>query len=381
MWSRYGTSGYRCRGPLVIELDQNHRTVDAVVVHGVGFGAAHPREVRFVQARVHFIDAHARVLVAHVVHVQTDQLQELALLTGIERAHRHACVVEDDVVLECFREIVVDCLRGPQRRCGTLLLRERLQERQAGVLFILHYDGALVLAGVGARRLGAEERRRHDDLIAEHEIVDDEMMAVELPAPRLGRRRRAHHCDPVQPLVVLDEVVVVELAERAIQLHDVAAQLQPLRAQRGAHQPEGGFALCFAHLVEADALAHVEADVHPLAPFDVIDGVLSLAPLLVAERRQEFLGGDAHGLGGDAGGAHGEQAAHRLAVGCDALERLGETAFFGGARHRGEPGDAIGLRQDGPGERQADGQQNELAGSRHGMYPWLRNEPRHNIGP
>ena len=64
------------------------------------------------------------------------------------------------------------------------------------------------------------------------------MVAVELPAPRLGRRRLAHHRDVVAPLAVAIEVVVVQLAERVVEPHDVARLLQPLRAQRRAQQPE-----------------------------------------------------------------------------------------------------------------------------------------------
>ena len=56
-------------------------------------------------------------------------------------------------------------------------------------------------------------QRRHDDLIAEHKVVDDGVVAIELPAPRLGQGRLAHHGEVVEPLAIA-------LAEGAEQTHD-----------------------------------------------------------------------------------------------------------------------------------------------------------------
>ena len=62
-------------------------------------------------------------------------------------------------------------------------------------------------AGVGPdvtqARLGAEERGRHHDLVAEDEAVQVEVVAVELPAPRLVVRRRPEEAEEVGPLAVL----------------------------------------------------------------------------------------------------------------------------------------------------------------------------------
>ena len=60
------------------------------------------------------------------------------------------------------------------------------------------------------------------------------MMAVELPAPGLKRRRRAEDAEPVVPLAVfLGEPG--ELASMLVQLHDVACGLESTGTQRAAH--------------------------------------------------------------------------------------------------------------------------------------------------
>ena len=68
---------------------------------------------------------------------------------------------------------------------------ERLDQLQRAVLLLVEDPGTGVLAGRGDDRLRTKELRRHDDLIAHDEAVDDQMMAVDLPAPglRVGRQR------------------------------------------------------------------------------------------------------------------------------------------------------------------------------------------------
>ena len=50
-------------------------------------------------------------------------------------------------------------------------------------------------------RTGSEptKQRRHHNLIAKHEVVDDRVMAVELPAPGFSGGRLAHDGDVVEP--------------------------------------------------------------------------------------------------------------------------------------------------------------------------------------
>ena len=66
-------------------------------------------------------------------------------------------------------------------------------------------------------------------------------------------------------------MIVGQFGERLVEPHDVAGQLQAARAQRGLQQAEGRVALRLGHLLEADALAHVEVLVHPFAPFRIVD--------------------------------------------------------------------------------------------------------------
>ena len=73
-------------------------------------------------------------------------------------------------------------------------------------------------------------------------------------------------------------------------------------------------ALRLGHFLEADALAHVEVLVHPLAPLGVVDGKGRLRALRAGERGEPRLGGQPHRLGGDARGADGKQARDGRAV-------------------------------------------------------------------
>ena len=208
-----------------------------------------------------------------------------------------------------------------------------VDERQPLVLLVLQHRRALVLARRGDDRLGAGEERRHHHLIAEDEVVDDRVVAVELPAPGFSRRRRAHHGDEVLPFAQLVEVVVVQLGQRFVEPHDVAGLLQAAGAQRRAHQAEGRLALRRAHLQEAGAVPDVEALVHPLPPLGVVDRLQRLRPLGRGERAEECLGSRAHRRGGDAGGADGEEAALDASVGGDAAERIRQTRHLRFDRH------------------------------------------------
>ena len=120
-------------------------------------------------------------------------------------------------------------------------------------------------------------------------------------------------------------MVVGQLGEGLVETHDVAGQFQAARAQRCLQQAEGGAALGVRHLLEADALAHVEVLVHPLAPFRIVHREHGSAALLLGEARQEPLGGGADGRGRNAGGMNAEEAGLDGSVGGDAFEWLGQT--------------------------------------------------------
>ena len=80
---------------------------------------------------------------------------------------------------------VFENLRIAFLRCAVV---QRVDHRQARVLLVLQDGRALVLSGRRDDRLRTGEERRHHHLIAEHEVIDDGVVAVELPAPGLGRR-------------------------------------------------------------------------------------------------------------------------------------------------------------------------------------------------
>ena len=203
-----------------------------------------------------------------------------------------------------------------------------------------------------------DEERRHHHLIAQHEVVDDRVMAVELPSPRLGRRRLAHQRDVVLPLAVLLEVVAVELGQRVVQLHDVLGQRQAPGAQRRAQQGDRRGALRGGQLLEAHALTPVEVLIHPLAPLGVIDGERRAAALFVGEAGEEGDRRRPYRLGGHAGGPHRVEIGLRRPGGGDAPERLGEALGLGLARALGELLEQARLVLGGDGTER-DGQQPE----------------------
>jgi len=56
------------------------------------------------------------------------------------------------------------------------------------VLLLLQHHGAFELPGVRPDRLRAQKYRGHHHLVAEHKVINDRVMAVELPAPWLVQR-------------------------------------------------------------------------------------------------------------------------------------------------------------------------------------------------
>ena len=113
-----------------------------------------------------------------------------------------------------------------------------LQHGQAAVLLVLQDRRALVFAGRRDDRLGAGEERRHHHLVAEHEVVDDGVMAVELPSPRLLGGRLAHDRDVIAPFAQEIEVVAVSSASVSFRRMMSRVCLKPRALRRGAQQAE-----------------------------------------------------------------------------------------------------------------------------------------------
>ena len=69
-------------GPLVVELDQDDRAVDAVVEDRVVAGAANPGEVGVIEMGLDLGHPHPGVSLAHVVDVDADQVEQSLPCSG-----------------------------------------------------------------------------------------------------------------------------------------------------------------------------------------------------------------------------------------------------------------------------------------------------------
>src|SRR5580704_6464970 len=81
-----------------------------------------------------------------------------------------------------------------------LLRRKRAHQRQAGALLVFEQARAGERSGIGIVRFGTQEARRQHHLAAKHQAVEAQVMTEELPAPRLGFRRRAEQAEDEGPL-------------------------------------------------------------------------------------------------------------------------------------------------------------------------------------
>lgn len=315
------------RWALMVEFNQNHGTLDAVIKGAVVLSAADPCKPCVVDVAVNFIHLHAGVPVIHIADVEVDEVAQAASCGTTEIVYAQTGVVENDIVFEGLGEIIVAGFGEVEYGLLALSVGESAQHFQTVILLLLKDCHALVFAGGGAHGFGTDEERRHDDLIAENEIIDDGVMSAKLPAPGVGGRGLAQDGDVVEPLAE-ESVVAGKLGQRFIQAHDVARKVEAFRAERGAHQAKGGVALRSCHFVEADSLAQVKVLVHPFAPLRVVDREHGSGELHAAKCRDEFFGGIADGLGGDSVRTDFKKAGSDLAVGCDSAEGSGEAVAF-----------------------------------------------------
>src|SRR3984957_17617978 len=91
-----------CR-PLVVEFDENYRTLNAVVKHAVVLGATDPRKPRVLDVLLHLTHFYTRVPVVHVAYVQLHQVAQLAARWIFQILGTNAGIIEHHVVLESFR--------------------------------------------------------------------------------------------------------------------------------------------------------------------------------------------------------------------------------------------------------------------------------------
>src|SRR5688500_19292701 len=90
-------------GQLMIELDQDHRTLDAIVEHRIRPNVTHPGEPGLVQVRAHFIHADPRMRVILIANVLANELEEARALRGCQVARATTRMREAQVVIESLR--------------------------------------------------------------------------------------------------------------------------------------------------------------------------------------------------------------------------------------------------------------------------------------
>ena len=163
-------------------------------------------------------------------HVGRDEVDEQLLLGRRELVEAQALVAELEVVAEGRRERLAG-------QVGARIARPRCASVRARISASPCCSSAPnTRAPVRERhRLRAHEQRRHDDLVAQDEAVDDQVVAVDLPAPGLIGRRRAEEAQPVEPLAVL-LVAAGDLADQLVEPHDVARRVEAVRAEARAQE-------------------------------------------------------------------------------------------------------------------------------------------------
>ena len=118
-------------------------------------------------------EADLGVPVPQVPGVQPDQLEGEFPPGVVERAEAQALVGHHHVVLELLCVGVVSGLVRVDDGDRALLVVERVDQREAGGQLLLEDRRTGVGTRVGPHRLGAHERRREHDLVAQDEAVHD----------------------------------------------------------------------------------------------------------------------------------------------------------------------------------------------------------------
>ncbi|SVD13713.1 uncharacterized protein METZ01_LOCUS366567, partial [marine metagenome] len=171
---------------LVIELDQDDGTLDAVIKDAVILGLPDPGKPGLVQVFPDLGHLHLGVTLSHVADVDLDKGKQ-PLLSFLGKLLRgQADQIKLEVVEEGFGNGVGAVLLRTENGLRPLLAGKGIDEGKPLVLFLLANNGALELAPLRFDRFGSHENRGHDHLIAQNEIIDHHVMAIQLPTPRLG---------------------------------------------------------------------------------------------------------------------------------------------------------------------------------------------------
>src|SRR5947199_7780381 len=178
----------------------------------------------------------------HVTGIRLDERQQELALARCQRVSADALVWDDDVVLE--RHGLLASIRWSvalrwqigeddglkDNRLLLLVQGEGANQLQSVALLGVEFTQSSIGAAVGDSRLGAPERWRHDDLVLEDKVVQVEVVAVNLPTPRLVHRGRAKDAEKVKPFPK-KLPVAGNFPQHLIELHDFARGLETQHAQ------------------------------------------------------------------------------------------------------------------------------------------------------
>ena len=142
--------------------------------------------------------------------------------------------------------------------------------------------------------LSTHERWREHHLVFDHQTIDRQVVATDLPPPRLDQGRIPKQGEVVTPLTQ-NSGVMGECAQKMIDSHGVAGFRKPLGGQTACHEFQNRFARPLGQLFEPQSVA---IDVHlcvvPASPLPCVKRQAHPKPLLRAQHREHPQGGLVH---------------------------------------------------------------------------------------
>ena len=93
-------------GALVVEFNQHHGALDAVIKNAVLFRAAHPAEVRGIEMLFHIGHFHLGMAIGEIPDVHFNEPMQLRFLFGGQLAAANADVIEHLIVAKRFTDII-----------------------------------------------------------------------------------------------------------------------------------------------------------------------------------------------------------------------------------------------------------------------------------
>jgi hypothetical protein len=238
-----------------------------------------------------------------------------------ERSRSHAAV---GGVLQLLGQVVGVDGRAEDRGCH-LGVVERAHQIETGPLLRCEHHRSGEWPFVDVARLGAHERGGEHHLVADDGAVEAEVVAVDLPRPRLAAGRVAEDRHEVGPLTELIWAVG-HVSQELVETHDVARLGEPPVRQRCPQQVQAKLALVGRQILQHHPVPEdVGVDVEPGAALLGIEGKHGPATPIGVERPEK----GARGLGdrrrAHAGGLKRVEALADRAVRGKAGERLGHA--------------------------------------------------------